>query len=59
MLRTIVFRVSSKKNLEIKVYKTIVLPVVLCGCETWSLTVEGRTYVESVWELAAEENVWI
>jgi len=24
------------KNLGIKIYKTIILPVVLCGCETWS-----------------------
>jgi hypothetical protein len=24
--------------LEIKIYKTIILPVVLYGCETWSLT---------------------
>ena len=29
---------SSPKNLEIKIYKTIILPVVLYGCETWSLT---------------------
>ena len=26
------------KNLEIKKYRTIILPVVLYGCETWSLT---------------------
>jgi len=26
------------KNLKIKIYKTIVLPVVLYVCETWSLT---------------------
>jgi hypothetical protein len=26
------------KNLEIKIYKTVNLPVVLYGCETWSLT---------------------
>jgi len=26
------------KNLKIKIYRTIVLPVVLYGCETWSLT---------------------
>ena len=25
------------KNLKIKVYRTIILPVVLYGCETWSL----------------------
>ena len=26
------------KNLKIKIYRTIILPVVLCGCENWSLT---------------------
>jgi hypothetical protein len=26
------------KNIEIRIYKTIILPVVLCGHETWSLT---------------------
>jgi hypothetical protein len=26
------------KNLNIKMYKTIILPVVSYGCETWSLT---------------------
>jgi hypothetical protein len=26
------------KNTEIRVYRTIILPVVLYGCETWSLT---------------------
>jgi hypothetical protein len=26
------------KNLKIALYKTIILPVVLYGCETWSLT---------------------
>jgi len=26
------------KKLKIKIYRTIILPVVLCGCETWSLT---------------------
>jgi hypothetical protein len=26
------------KNLKIKIYKTVVLPVVLYGCKTWSLT---------------------
>jgi len=24
-------------NLKTKIYRTIILPVVLCGCETWSL----------------------
>jgi len=26
------------KNLKIKIYKTTILPIVLYGCETWSLT---------------------
>jgi len=32
-----VFQLLSK-NLKIKIYRTIILPVVLYGCETWSLT---------------------
>jgi len=26
------------KHLNVKIYRTIILPVVLYGCETWSLT---------------------
>ena len=26
------------RNLKLKIYRTIILPVVLYGCETWSLT---------------------
>jgi len=35
------------KNLKIKIYRTIILPVVLYGCETWSLTLreEHRLWV--------------
>jgi hypothetical protein len=29
---------SAVKDLKIRIYKTIILPVVLYGCETWSLT---------------------
>ena len=32
-------RLISKK-LKVKTYKTIILPVVLYGCETWSLTLK-------------------
>jgi len=34
------FLISSRllsKNLKIKIYRTIILPVVLYGCESWSL----------------------
>jgi hypothetical protein len=30
------------KNLKIKIYRTIILPVVLYGCETWSLTMRDE-----------------
>jgi hypothetical protein len=28
------------RNVKIKIYKTVILPVVLYGCETWSLTLK-------------------
>ena len=31
------------KNLKIKIHRTIILPVVLYGCETWSLTLREET----------------
>jgi hypothetical protein len=30
------------KNLKIRIYRTIILPVVLYGCETWSLTLKEK-----------------
>ena len=52
-------------NLKIKIYKTIILPVVPYGCETWSFTlrVECRLRVFENWILRllfgpkSEENV--
>jgi hypothetical protein len=29
------------KNLKIKIYKTVILPLVLYGCRTWSVTLGG------------------
>jgi hypothetical protein len=28
------------RNVKVKIYKTIILPVVLCVCETWSVTLK-------------------
>jgi hypothetical protein len=41
------------RNVKVKIYKTIILPVVLYGCETWSLTlrVEHRLSVFENWVL--------
>jgi hypothetical protein len=30
------------KNLKIKIYRIIIFPVVLYGCETWSLTLREK-----------------
>jgi hypothetical protein len=30
------------RNVKVKIYKTIILPVVLYGCETWSLTLSEK-----------------
>jgi hypothetical protein len=42
MLATIRFSLLSSRmlsrNVKVKVFKTIILPLVLYGCETWSLT---------------------
>jgi len=38
------------KNLKIKIYRTVILPVVLYGCETWSLTLREE------WRLGVFES---
>jgi hypothetical protein len=30
------------RNIKVKIYKTIILPVVLYGCETWSVTLKEQ-----------------
>jgi hypothetical protein len=44
------------KNLKIEIYKTVILPVVLYGCETWSLALREehrlRVFENSV------EDIW-
>jgi len=37
-VQNLLFSRLLSKNLKIKIYRTIILPVVLYGCETWSLT---------------------
>jgi hypothetical protein len=36
------------KNLKIRIYKTIILPVVLYGCETWALTLREEHRLRAV-----------
>ena len=36
-MQNLLFSKLLSKTLKIKIYKTMILPVVLYGCETWSL----------------------
>jgi len=54
-----VFQAAIQK-FKYKVYRTIILPVVLYGCEIWSLTwrKECRLRVFENRVLRREENIW-
>jgi hypothetical protein len=45
------------RNVKIKIYKTIILPVVLYGCETWSLTFREKHRLR-VFENRVLRNIW-
>jgi hypothetical protein len=45
----------SSKNIKIKIYKAVILPVVLYGCETWSLTLKEEHRLR-VFENGAEDR---
>ena len=51
------FRLLSR-NLKIKIYRTIILPVVLHGCETWSLTWREERKLRVFENMALRENIW-
>jgi len=41
-VQNLLFSSVLSKNLKIKIYRTIILPVVLYGCETWSLKLREK-----------------
>ena len=41
-VQNLLFSSLLSKTLNIKIYRTIILPVVLYGCETWSLTLRDE-----------------
>jgi hypothetical protein len=45
------------KNLKIKINKTVILPVVLYRCETWSFTLREKHRLR-VFENSVEEDIW-
>ena len=44
---------SAIKNLKIKIYRIKIFPVVLYGCETWSLTLREEHRLR-----VFEKNIW-
>jgi len=46
------------KNLRIKIYRTINMPVVLHGYETWSLTLREERRLRVFENIGVEENIW-
>jgi hypothetical protein len=45
------------QNVKVRIYKTIILPVVLYGCEIWFLTLKEKHKLK-VFENGVEENIW-
>jgi hypothetical protein len=39
-VQNLLYSSSLTKNINIKIHRTIILPVVLYGCETWSLALK-------------------
>jgi hypothetical protein len=50
-------RLLSKK-FKIKIYRTIILTVVLYGCETWSLTLREERRLRVFENRVLEESIW-
>ena len=46
------------KKLKIKIHRTIILPVVLYGCETWSLTLKEERRLRVFESRVNEESIW-
>jgi hypothetical protein len=47
------------KKAKIKTHRTIILPVILYECETWSLIVRKQHKLQVYENRGAEENIWI
>jgi hypothetical protein len=48
--------------MDIKIYRNIILPVVLYGCKTWSLTLRLRVFenrvLRRIFRLKRDEVTW-
>jgi len=46
------------KTVKLKVYRTVIIPFVLCGCETWSLTLKKNTNYKC-WEKIVLRKIFV
>ncbi|KAJ4435636.1 hypothetical protein ANN_18252 [Periplaneta americana] len=46
------------KNLKVRIYKTVILPVVLYGCETWTLTLREEQRLRVFENKVLRKNIW-
>ncbi|KAJ4443781.1 hypothetical protein ANN_05559 [Periplaneta americana] len=47
------------KNLKVRIYKTVILPVVLYGCETWTLTLREEQRLRMFENKTQYKNIWM
>jgi hypothetical protein len=45
------------KTIRIKIHRTVILSVLLHGCETWVSHMKGTTWIEDVSKQGAGENI--
>jgi len=46
------------KNLKLKIYRTIILPVLLCEFETWSLTLREERKLRVFVNMVLRSYIW-
>jgi hypothetical protein len=56
-VQNLLFSRLLSKNVKLRIYRTIILPVVMDGCETWPLTLRGEHRLR-LFENSAEKNIW-
>jgi hypothetical protein len=57
VIQSKIFFLISHKKLKIKIYKTVISPVVLYECKTWSLTLREEHRVRVFEEQCVEDDV--
>jgi hypothetical protein len=57
-LGLILKRRSISQSIKIRLYKTIIRPVVIYGAEAWTLTNKNEKNVNDMGEKNIEENIW-